>query len=368
MTSTGFVVPLVLSFVLGLVFTPLAIGIAVRWKICEKPNGRTSREIAHIGGAAMIAAILFALITAFLFYIPQSPLNRVFLPVFIASGFIIFLLGIIDDLRSLHYLYKLFFQISVSIFIAACGTGLLNHFGLIEISLPLMFVSVAAVSIWMLVVTTSFNLIDGIDGLASGIALIASAAFILTGYIFDLPIVIALSAAVFGAVLAFLRYNFPPAKIFMGDSGSLFLGLMFGLISLLTLISGREIFLKIVGSVFILGIPLLDTVLAFLRRIIMGRPLFEADHLHLHHIYLYRFGSMRKVDYFLWSISILFALLGVLTMKGNLSAMAAGAVMEFAILAVALREMVNLRIPEEKAEEILGGYGVARSRIVVHKD
>ena len=175
MTATGFIVPLVLSFSLGLIFTPLAIGIAIRWKICEKPNGRTSREIAHIGGAAMIAAILFALIAAFLFYIPQSPLNRVFLPVFIASGFIIFLLGIIDDLRSLHYLYKLFFQITVAVFVAGCGMGLLEHFGLINISLPWMLISIAAVSIWMLMITTSFNLIDGIDGLASGIALIAAA-------------------------------------------------------------------------------------------------------------------------------------------------------------------------------------------------
>ena len=117
MTAIDHILTFAISLILGLILTPMAIGMAVRWRIAEKPNGRTGRgEIAHIGGVAIIGAIVFSLITVFLFFLPQHPVNRAFLPVIIASGFLIFLLGIIDDLRSLHYLYKLFIQITDSRF------------------------------------------------------------------------------------------------------------------------------------------------------------------------------------------------------------------------------------------------------------
>lgn len=368
MTPVGVIVPLVLSFVLGMFFTPLTIGMAVRWRICDKPNGRASREIAHIGGVAIIGAILFALIPAFLFYLPQSLLMRAFLPILIASGFLTFLLGIIDDLRSLHYLYKLFFQITVSLFVSAGGTGLLEHFGIIHMPLPMAFLAFGLSAVWMLTITTSFNLIDGIDGLASGISLISAAAFFIAGRIFGLPMVMALSVVLFGAVLAFLRYNFPPARIFMGDSGSLFLGLMFGLISLLMLIPGEGVPFRIAGCVIILSIPLMDTVLAFLRRVMTGHPPFEADHMHLHHILLYKMGSMIRVDMLLWAVTAVLSVLGLLTMVGFVPALVVAAFIEAVIFVFALRNMVNFDIPKEKAEEILKSCGISRNRMLPKRD
>ncbi len=368
MTSAGMIVPFMISFALGLFFTPLAIGMAVRWKICEKPNGRTCREIAHIGGVAIIGSIVFALIPAFLFILPQNLLTRVFLPILIASGFLTFLLGIIDDLRSLHYIYKLFFQIAVSVFVSAGGVGLLEHFGLTHMSLPTSFIAFGLATLWMLIMTTSFNLIDGLDGLASGIALISASAFVIAGYIFGLEIVVVLSVVLMGAVLAFLRYNFPPAKIFMGDSGSLFLGLIFGLISLLFLIPGQEIFYRICGCVIVLSVPLMDTILAFMRRVLTGRPPFEADHMHLHHILLYRLRSMRKVDLFLWSLSAVFAALGVLTMMSSLYALIVAMLLEISFFGFSLREMVNFDIPLEKIEDLLENCQVSSPAIVPRKD
>ena len=154
MTPIGILFAVIISFLCGCIFTPFVRGIALRWNICEKPNGRTSRDIAHIGGVAIIAAILFTLIPVFLFLLPDNPLHKAFLPVFIASGFLIFLLGIIDDLRSLHYFYKLFLQIAVSIFVAACGLALLDHFGVMSLSLPAALVTFAGVALWMLSITT----------------------------------------------------------------------------------------------------------------------------------------------------------------------------------------------------------------------
>ncbi len=369
MTVTDYVITFAMSAILGLVLTPMAIGMAVRWRITEKPNGRTGRgEIAHIGGEAVIGAIVFSLIPVFLFFLPHYPVNRAFLPVIISSGFLIFLLGIIDDLRSLHYLYKLFFQITVSIFVAAGGLGLLEHFNLVDLSMTTAVLASTLIAFWMLTITTSFNLIDGIDGLAAGVAVISAAAFAAAGLIMGQPIVAALSLSVLGAALAFLRYNFPPAKIFMGDSGSLFFGLMFGLISLLFLIPGEKIMMRSLGSVIILSLPLLDTGLAFLRRVMSGRPPFEADHMHIHHILLFGCGSTRKVDMILWTLSAVFGALGILTILGYAVALVAAVVLELVVFILALRRMVKFDMSREKAEQILSECGVSSSSMAVHND
>ncbi len=369
MTAIDYLVTFAISLILGLILTPMAIGMAVRWRIAEKPNGRTGRgEIAHIGGVAIIGAIIFSLIPVFLFFLPHHPVNRAFLPVIIASGFLIFLLGIIDDLRSLHYLYKLFFQITVSIFVAAGGLGLLEHFGLVDLSISTAVIASILTAFWMLTITTSFNLIDGLDGLASGVAVICASAFAAAGLLTGLPMVAALSLAVLGAALAFLRYNFPPARIFMGDSGSLFFGLMFGLISLLLVVPGEKVLMRALGGVIILSLPLLDTGLAFIRRIISGRPPFEADHMHIHHILLFGCGSARKVDLMLWSLSVVFGLLGVLTILGHTAALAAAGVLELVIFVLALRRMVTFDMSREKAERILSECGVSTSSMAVHND
>ena len=357
MTYTGLILPLVLSFLFGLVFTPLTITIAVRWNIVEKPNGRNNREIAHIGGVAIIGGILFSLLPAFLFFLPESPLNGVLVPILIASGFITFILGIIDDLRSLHYLYKLFFQIAVSLVVSGSGIGLLNHYGILTLPLPAALITFILSSVWMLAVTTSFNLIDGLDGLASGISLISAAAFFVAGFIYGIPLVMVLSGVVFGVMLAFLGFNFPPARIFMGDSGSLFLGLVFGLITLLMAVSGEDVFYRVIGSLIILSVPLMDCVLAFVRRILTGRPPFEADHMHLHHILLYRTGSVRKADLLLWALSFLFGVLGVLTMLRHIPVLSVASAIEILVFVLALRVMVKNDFSMERMDELICGDG-----------
>ncbi len=368
MSTIGLIMASALAFILSFVFTPLVRGIAVRWKICEKPNGRTSRDIAHIGGVAIIGAILFTLIPVFLLYLPDNPLNRAFVPILVASGFLTFFLGIIDDLRSLHYLYKLFFQIVVSIYVSAGGLLLLEHFGITSLSLPVALFAFCAAAVWMLGITTSFNLIDGIDGLSSGLTLIATGAFAVAGYLYGQPIVMALSVVLAGAVLAFLRYNFPPAKILMGDSGSLFLGLIFGITSLLLVVPGKDIFYRAAGSVIILSIPLLDTGLAFSRRLVTNTPIFKADLLHIHHILLYRFKSVLKVDLFLWGLALIFGLLGIMTMRGNLLSLFLAVAIQALIFVLALRQMVHFELSSEKAEKILQSNGINAARMIPRQD
>ena len=332
MANIGLILAVVLSFAFSSLFTPLVRGI--------------------------IGAILFTLIPLFLFYLPGDSVERAFIPVLIASGFLVFLLGIIDDLRSLHYIYKLILQVAVSIFVASVGLGLLMHFGAARVSAYLLAPLFLAIGLWMLVVTTSFNLIDGLDGLASGLALIAAASFAVAGYIFALPLVLGISLVVCGAVAAFLRYNFPPATIFMGDSGSLFLGLLFGLVSLLLLVPGTDVVRRIAGDIVILAVPLLDTALALTRRLVTRRPVFEAD---LHHMLLYRFRSTKKVDLALWGLSAVFGALGVLTMRGSAIALCSALAIGIVVFVFALRGMVRFELPESVEEEILGGCGITAS-------
>jgi len=358
-TILGLLLAVIAPFALCALFTPLVRGIAVRLRICEKPNGRTSRDIAHIGGIAIIGAILFTLIPLFLFFIPDDAVENAFTPVLIASGFLVFLLGIIDDLRSLHYRYKLILQIAVSVFVASVGLALVMHFGAARIPaylLPLIFLATA---LWMLAVTTSFNLIDGLDGLASGLAVIAAISYACAGVLFGAPLITAVSLVVCGAALAFLRYNFPPATIFMGDSGSLFLGLLFGLVSLLLLVPGENLWQRMAGNVIVLAVPLLDTSLAFTRRLATRRKLFVADHRHLHHILLFRFRSVIKVDLTLWGLSAVFGALGVLTMRGSTIALCGGLILMAAVFIASLRAMVGFELPESAEEEILGVCGIS---------
>lgn len=368
MAPMNMIVPFAFALVTGLVLTPLVIGMAVRWRVWEKPNGRTNREIAHIGGIAIFGAVLFALVPVFLFVLPAHPLNRTILPVLITGGIFTFLLGLIDDLRSLHYLYKLFLQIAVAVGVAAGGLALCGHFGLLVLPIALSVLAFAVASAWVLGVTTSFNLIDGIDGLAAGIALIASASFAITGWALHLPLVTALSAAVLGASVAFLRFNFPPARIFMGDSGSLFLGLMFAVVALLVVLPGEAILHRAAGAALVLGVPLLDTSLAFFRRLLSGRKPFEADHMHLHHLLLFRFGSTRRADAILWSLSTVFSALGVPAMLGSTAALLAGLVLFAAFFGFALRRMVRFTIERRRAERILSECGVSSTSMAAHTD
>lgn len=358
MTNLGFALAFALSAGFALAFTPVVRAVAARLNILEKPNGRTSRDIAHIGGAAIIGAILFALLPAFLFVVDGGGLERSLVPVLIASGFLVFLLGIIDDLRSLHYLYKLILQIAVSVFVAAVGLALLDHFRVVRVPLHLLAPLFGGASVWMLVVTTSFNLIDGLDGLAAGLACIAGASFAAAGVMLNQPLAVVLALVACGASLGFLRYNFPPATIFMGDSGSLFLGLLFGLISLVLLIPGTNFFFRMAGNIVILGVPILDTALAFSRRVATRRPVFEADHRHLHHMLLYRLRSVRKVDAALWALAAAFGALGVLVIRGSVPALCASGALIAGAYAFALRRMVRAGSTESAEERILGACGI----------
>jgi UDP-GlcNAc:undecaprenyl-phosphate GlcNAc-1-phosphate transferase len=143
---------------------------------------------------------------------------------------------------------------------------------------------------------------------------------------------------------------------------------MFGLISLLLIVPGRNLFFRISGALIILAIPILDTSLAFLRRLLTGRPVFHADLMHIHHILLYRMKSVRKVSLFLWSVSAGFGILGILTMRGSLEALLCAVAAGCAVFVLALRRMVHGKFQQETIREILTRCGISTSRMLHWED
>ena len=279
------VMAILLAFGLALLFTPLVRKWAFKWGALDCPNQRKvhNRIMPRMGGLAVYISFVTAVVLTQEISMQIAGL--------LVGGSLVVLLGIIDDIKGVTPRMKLAGQI-----IAACAVipfgleveFLTNPFSDGAIALGLLSIPVTV--LWIVSVTNAVNLIDGLDGLAGGTSCIAAltlAAVVWieltmrggTGGQWD-AIVLALILA--AAVLGFLRYNFYPARIFLGDSGSMYLGFSVATLAVMGLAKGAT-FISVIIPIVILGIPLLDTICAIVRRFCGHRPIFQADKGHLHH-------------------------------------------------------------------------------------
>src|SRR5204862_2822095 len=164
--------------------------------------------------------------------------------------------------------------------------------------------------LWVLWITNAFNLLDGVDGLAAGSALFSTLTVFVVSLVSGNFLVSSLTLALAGAILGFLRFNFNPATIFLGDCGSLFIGFMLSALALAG--AGKSPTLVAVAiPVVCFGLPVLETVLSVIRRFLSGQPLFSGDRGHIHHKLLERGFSQRKVVLILYSVSAICGLLSL---------------------------------------------------------
>ena len=223
---------------------------------------------------------------------------------------LIFLLGLYDDIHSVGPYTKFAVQGVAAILLFAGGLRILD--------LPVLFgarhlgwyIGLPITVLWVIGITNAFNLIDGLDGLAAGSALFSTFVVFVVALSSGSSPVSLLTIALAGAILGFLRFNFNPATIFLGDSGSLFIGFMLSALAL----QGAEKAPTVVAvaiPVVSFGLPILETLLSVLRRLISGQPLFRADREHIHHKLLQRGMSPRQVVIALYAVSALFALLSL---------------------------------------------------------
>lgn len=223
---------------------------------------------------------------------------------------LVFLLGVYDDLRGVGPYVKFGVQAVAAAMLYAGGLRIINIPVLLG-NRPLpWFGGLLFTVIWVLAITNAFNLIDGLDGLAAGSALFSTmVAFVLA--VFHGPVLVeVMTIALAGAILGFLRFNFNPATIFLGDSGSLFIGFLLSALALYGAQKAPTI-VAVAIPIVSFGLPILETVLSVIRRLISGRPVFTADREHIHHKLLQHGMSHRQVVIILYGVSAVFAMLSL---------------------------------------------------------
>ena len=308
-------VPSILAFLTTYALVPQVRRFAIECRVADKPNGRKvhAHAIPHLGGVAIFSGFFFGLLVSL-----GSPGGSALgdrLLALLPALLVVFGLGMVDDLRGLRAGTKLTYQILGASLAVAMGAGFRTYGapGAVE------FVALASVGLlWYVGVCNSMNLIDGLDGLAAGTAALASFGFLVVALRVGEPAVVVIALCLIGALLAFLRFNFHPARIFMGDTGSMFLG--FTLAALACILARRLGFWSaLLGSATMLGLPLLDTTSAIIRRLAARRHIFEADGEHIHHR-LMRIGlSHRGAVLALYALQSVFVALGCGILLGHLA-------------------------------------------------
>ena len=308
------------AFFITLVATPIVRRCALRWKLGDKPNGRKIHTymIPHLGGIAIVIGAVCGIAVGLIGdngATWKMLLHRV-LP---AVGLIV-ALGMVDDMKSLRAIQKLTIQVISAVILAL--SGLLFYTGIPVLDgsgMLLMLISV----VFLVGVSSAVNLIDGHDGLAAGVSLISVAAFAVMSAYAGSSLSFIISLTLGGACLGFLVFNFPPGKIFMGDTGSMFLGIMMALVACFLTMLKPSLF-TFVAVCFVLGIPMLDAWLAIGRRIVLRSSLFQADSLHMHHV-LRKIGlSPKQVLLAMYSMQAFLAILGVFVFMGYATPMILG--------------------------------------------
>lgn len=269
-----------------------------------------TEPIPRLGGVALCASVLIAIgalviggrFTGF-------TLDKTLLTI-VGGAAGMFVLGLVDDLRPMRARYKLAAQVTIALCFAAAGV----RFHSVTLPFAGTFVlaswfGVTMTVAWLVGISNAFNLIDGLDGLAGGVALFALSSLFIVAGLFGHNGAAVVAIILAGATIGFLRFNFPPASIFLGDSGSLFVGFM---LAGLGLVSAQKIpgQVSIVIPIVALGLPILDTALTIVRRFLRLQPIFSPDRGHIHHRLLGRGHSPRNVAFLLYIACGLFATSG----------------------------------------------------------
>jgi len=306
---------LTVSLVLSLLMIPCVIAVSVKFKLFDQPNARKvhQKAISRLGGVA----IFFSAFSAVAISRIGLDIIRV-CPVLVTSVGLIFLLGVWDDLMEVNAKLRFIIQICLAISLAASGIRLTSLYGICgihELSGAWQYIVTVLIIVGS---TNAFNLIDGVDGLAGGLGLIGMLVLGILAWQLKLyPLVILLSAFV-GALLGFLKSNLSPARIFMGDGGSLILGFLLSATGILLIGQAHrcpglvEPSKAAILVTAILIIPMFDTWRVFASRIMRGVSPFKADKTHLHHLLLFAGFDHRKTSFSLYFFEIVLVLLALL--------------------------------------------------------
>jgi UDP-GlcNAc:undecaprenyl-phosphate GlcNAc-1-phosphate transferase len=259
---------------ISLVLTPLMLRLAVRWGVLDHPGGHKSHEsaIPYLGGVAMVSALSIAVLVAVLVRPPQSGAGE--LAAIVGIALVLGIVGLADDLRGLGFAPRIIVEVAAGVAVWAVDAGVeLTGSDAGDLILTVL---------WVVGITNAFNLLDNMDGLSAGVAALGAGSCFVIAVANGQFLIGALSAATAGCALGFLRHNFPPARIYMGDAGSLYLGFLLAYLAIKLRFDAPEDITFLV-PILVLGVPILDTTLVTVCRVLNRRSPLRGGKDHISH-------------------------------------------------------------------------------------
>lgn len=349
-----------LAFITAFVITPYTIRLAKKVGAVDIPNDRriNKKPMPRLGGLAVIAGFLVSVIYLVISASIEGKINL------LEDGLNIKLLGIlggmlvlgivcyIDDVKDIKPLVKLAGQVVAAIIVASSGV-LIDNFTIPfkENSFVLneVFSFILTVG-WIIGITNAINLIDGLDGLSSGITLISCLSLVVVFALNESPLIaIILITALAGAIVGFLPYNFNPAKTFIGDVGSNFMGFALAIISILG-VAKTYTAIVLIAPIMILALPIFDTIWAIIRRIIKSKSIkgvFKADRGHLHHRLMAKGYTQKESVLILYGATATLGMTAIILLDSGIWKAASFALLVIAIVAIGYRDFVKLSVFKE---------------------
>jgi UDP-GlcNAc:undecaprenyl-phosphate/decaprenyl-phosphate GlcNAc-1-phosphate transferase len=333
---------------------PFVIRIARTLHAVDHPGGRRHQEraVPRLGGLAIVSGLGIALVfvTLILRSAGEFPLSRNELLAMALATFMVFLVGLVDDVSGVSALDKFLVEVLAAFLVVRVGWAfdVLGLPGGTNLDLGLLGQAVSV--LWIVGVTNAINLLDGLDGLAGGVVAIIAGSFLAYGVFQGNDLTAVAMAAVVGACVGFLRYNWAPARIYLGDSGSLTLGFLLAITSVHSSLKAPAA-IAILVPILVLGLPVIDTLLVMGLRF-LDRPkgpfgarfqrMFHADRNHLHHLLLRLGGSRQTVVVWIYAAAAAFCLFALVVAFTRSAAMAA-ALMITEFVAIAMMRGLGLR-------------------------
>lgn len=343
------------AFLAAVAVVPLAVRSGERWRIVDWPDHRKTHPVPvpRTGGIAIAAGLLAGLLAAIVLDVVGTPSAAAWWAPVVA-GTLIFAVGLVDDVRGVGVGVKLLVECLAALIVVSAApeldTMLLPVGGPIELG----FVGLVVAFVWLVGITNVVNLMDGLDGLAGGVATIVALSFMGLTFVQGDPASMAAAAAIAGACLGFLRSNWSPAAVFLGDAGALTIGFALAYLGLIASLKASTA-VAVAVPLLAMGVPAVDMLLVMTSRFLglrrasirnrIGR-VFQADRLHLHHVVQRLIPDTRRVAVVLYAIVAIFCVLGLVAVARNSLTLAGVSLIMEAVVVILIRRFGGVRSPD----------------------
>ena len=358
------VIAFLLAFITAFVITPHTMRLAKRVGAIDLPDDRrvNKKPMPRLGGLAVIAGFFVSVIYLLITMSLEEKINlfgqetyNIKLLGFLLGAIIIGVTCYIDDVKNIRGTTKLIAQIIAAIIVTLCGIRIEN------ISLPFIENKIVIGEVfsyiltigWIIGITNAINLIDGLDGLSSGVCLISCLSLLIIFSLNSSPIIaIVLITALAGAIIGFLPYNFNPAKTFMGDAGSNFMGFALSIIAILG-VAKTYTAIVLIAPIIVLALPIFDTVFAIIRRIIKGKSLkaiMKPDKGHFHHILVKKGYTQKQAVLIMYGITAILGMFAIILLESGVWKAISFALLICAIVAIGYKD-IKMLVEDRFSEE-----------------